>query len=332
MAEQGPTHLLARSQSSPLVEAANDAKRASDHKTLNELDGIRFREVLDQDPRPTFVLDLDSDHLNYSEVKTNIRPVFCNAALRLHVQLLDEITGSNTEGSPTELAQTQYSLFKTWVTSISEFDDSRDIFPQTFSYGGMLWIGFTSKQRWRFVSGIQWSDVPHHLADVSFKHCQGENVEWKAESEDDLLRKKLESSEDMVAPATVTATATVSELPLCVATPQTKLAITSSSLVTSAATFPSDGKRRSSNPTTSGYTSNNTSGSGASITLASPENGVSDWTAKKPRGVLTEHMAFARNTDWGTTPLGGIQERGGREQTSRFDGNRLFWPIQRIME
>jgi hypothetical protein len=303
MAEPQTTHLLARSQYSSLDETANDAKRASDHKTLKELDGIRFREVLDQDPRPAFILDLDSDHLDYSEAKTSIRPVFCNAALRLHDQLLDRITGLDTEDG---LAQTQYSQFESWVTSVSEFDDSRDVFPQTFLYGGMLWTGFTSKQRWRFVSGIQWSDAPHHLADIPFKHRQSKDDKLKAESRDALVRKKLKSSEDTVAPAT--ATAIVSELPLHVAAPQTELTVTSSSLVKSAPTFPNDGKGRSSNLTTSGHTtSNDTSGSGASITLTSPEKGVPDWTAKKPRGALTEHMVFARNIDWGATPLGSME-------------------------
>jgi signal transduction histidine kinase/CheY-like chemotaxis protein len=31
-----------------------------------------------------------------------------------------------------------------------------------------------------------------------------------------------------------------------------------------------------------------------------------DWTAKKPKGRLTQHEEFARSTDWGITPLGSI--------------------------
>lgn len=303
---QTPTPLLWRSRVAPLENPANDDKRAFDHTVLKELDGIVFREVLDQDPRPTFVLDLDSDHLDYSEAKTALRPVFCNAALQLHSWLLDRVTGTSTEGGHTESAQTPYLQFKSWVTGVSEFDDSRDVFPQTLLYEGMLWTGFTCKQRWRFVSGIQWNEATHHVAGIPFTHQPDEGVEWKAESRGALVRKKLRSSEDTMASGTAATAASVSELPLGVATPQTELTIRSSSLVSSAPTFPNDGKGRSSNPTTSGEASNDTSGSGASVTLASPENGVPDWTATKPRGALTEHMEFARNVDWKATPLGSM--------------------------
>ncbi|KAF2447736.1 aerobic respiration control sensor protein arcB [Karstenula rhodostoma CBS 690.94] len=305
MVEPAPTHLLSQSQSAPFEEPAGDAKRAFDHKALKELDGIGFHEVLDQDPRPTFVLDLDSDHLDYTETKTTLRPIFCNAALRLHEQLLGRITGSNVESGHAKSARTPYLHFKSWVTSISDFDDSRDVFPQTFFYEDMLWTGFTSKQRWRFVSGIQWGNATHHVSDISSTHQRSEGVKWQAESRDALVRKKLRPSEDTLAPAIAASAASVSEPPLGVATPQTELTVRSSFLLSSAPTFPNDGKGRSYDPTT-GEASNDTSGSGASITLASPENGVPDWTAAKPQGVLTEHMMFARNVDWITTPLGSM--------------------------
>ncbi|KAK7193706.1 hypothetical protein DPSP01_000261 [Paraphaeosphaeria sporulosa] len=307
MVEPAPTHLLSRSQSAPLEESANDEKRAFDRKALQELDGTAFHEVLDQDPRPTFVLDLDSDHLDYSETKTAIRPIFCNAALRLHDQLLDKITGSGPKSDHPQPAQTPYLRFKSWVTSVSEFDDSRDVYPQTFLHEGMLWTGFTSKQRWRFVSGIQWSDTTNHVADISVIHEEGEGVKGKAEPREALARKKFRSSEDTMAPTTAAAAASTSDPPLGVPTPQTELPLRNSSLISSTPTFPNDSKGRSSNPPTSGEASNDTSGSGASVTLASPESGVPDWTATKPRGSLTEHMVFARNVNWSATPLGSMK-------------------------
>ncbi|KAJ4354374.1 uncharacterized protein N0V89_006109 [Didymosphaeria variabile] len=305
MAESSLSPQLSRSPSSPLGEPANDRRSEFDHEAVKELDAIGFREILDQDPRPTFVLDLDSDYLDYGGIKTSIRPIFCNAALSLHDRLLDRITGSSTEDVQAESTPTSYLQFKSWVTSVSEFDDSRDVFPQTFLYEGMLWTGFTSRQRWRFVSGIQ-SDAPHHVADHSLGPQQAGSMERKAESRAVLVRKTLRSSERTTSTAAAAAAATVSEPPLGVTAPQTALTIRSSTLVSTTPSFPHDGKARSSNPTTSGNTSNNTSTSGASVTLASPEEGVPDWTAAKPRGKLTEHMVFARNVNWAATPLGSI--------------------------
>lgn len=53
-------------------------------------------------------------------------------------------------------------------------------------------------------------------------------------------------------------------------------------------------------------TSVDTSLSSASITLSSPEHVCPDWTASKPKGILTEHLQFARSIDWAATPLGSM--------------------------
>lgn len=40
------------------------------------------------------------------------------------------------------------------------------------------------------------------------------------------------------------------------------------------------------------------------LVLGLPEKAVPDWTVAEPKGVLTEHMKFARSVDWAATPLG----------------------------
>jgi len=65
-----------------------------------ELDALGIREVLDQDSRPTFVLDLDPDEDKHNSLNS-ILPVFCNSALRLHERLLDSVTGKVTDESAT---------------------------------------------------------------------------------------------------------------------------------------------------------------------------------------------------------------------------------------
>jgi hypothetical protein len=98
-----------------------------EREALNELDSIGFSEILEEDSRPTFVLDLDSDSLDFGGTKNDIRPIFCNATLRLHDRLLDAVTvgaHDDAERSPNNAA---YEEFRSWATSVSQFDDSRDV-------------------------------------------------------------------------------------------------------------------------------------------------------------------------------------------------------------
>jgi hypothetical protein len=55
-----------------------------------ELNSIPLKDILDQDSRPTFVLDLDSDSVDYGLRKDELRPIFSNFALRLHETLLEK--------------------------------------------------------------------------------------------------------------------------------------------------------------------------------------------------------------------------------------------------
>ena len=283
----------------PAAELADHSLRDSDNEALTELSTISLCEFLDQDPRPTFVLDLDSDHLDYGETKQSIRPIFCNAALRLHDRLLDSVTGLSTEADVNTQNRTLFTQFKTWATGVSEFDDSRDVFPQTFLYQGLLWTGSTTRQRWRLVSGIQWHGLPHN--------SHGELFGQQHPLKDAIVEKKApnEPAKGLgSAVATTAATVIASEPQSKTARSDVELTVRSSTLVSSSQTYPEDKNGRTSNPPTSGSASNDTSGSGASIPLASPSEGVPDWTAETPQGVLTEHMIFARNVNWSATPLG----------------------------
>jgi hypothetical protein len=130
-------------------------------EAFDELDKLSLREILDQDSRPTFVIDLDPDYA----VGYSIQPVFCNAALRTHDQLRDSIGGATDRSVATEglSGPTTYEDFRVWATGVSRHNDSKDVFPLTLHYQALLWTGFTVRQRWRIISGnalFQTSDIP----------------------------------------------------------------------------------------------------------------------------------------------------------------------------
>ncbi|CAI4212139.1 unnamed protein product [Parascedosporium putredinis] len=120
--------------------------------SLAEFSSLSIVEVLDQDSRPTFVIDLDPDE-GITVGSRRIQPVFCNAALRLHEKLFDTVTGKAPDDALHDADKPSYEDFSSWATGVTRFDSSRDVFPQSFIFRDMLWTGSTVRQRWRLVSG-----------------------------------------------------------------------------------------------------------------------------------------------------------------------------------
>lgn len=249
-------------------------KDAAESGVLEELDRLTLREILDGDSRPTFVIDLDSDHAAIGNDHT-ICPVFSNAALKLHDKLLDSVTGATDQPLTVEGQRTTtHTGFKEWATSTSKFEKSKDVFPLTFHYQGLLWTGSTIRQRWRIISGnalYQTSDIPRGgLQGDPSSHFRSHTNELK-----------------MSDPMQEVATAV---------TIQTKASRPAIGVQAEAASV-----------VLSKNTSEDIPRSGSSVTLATPDNAVPDWTVPNLTGTISEHVAFARTIDWARTPLGSME-------------------------
>ncbi|KAF2690986.1 aerobic respiration control sensor protein arcB [Lentithecium fluviatile CBS 122367] len=278
-------------QNTPLAVLTKDPQDHIDREALGELDGIGFCEILDQDSRPTLVLDLDSDHLDF-RAGNELRPIFCNAALRLHDRLLESVTGGDGNVAADASDNAAYLEFRSWATSVSEFDDSRDVFPLTLLYRHMLWTGSTIRKRWRVISGNQCYDVSYLPQGDLHGASPGDSGVTTS-------RQKSPPTPCPIAPIEATTGKPPGATTRSIASTLRSTLVSSRPLQLS--------KKHSANDTnkTSGGTSSYTTNSGASITLSSsPEHGVPDWTVAQPQGSLTEHMSFARNVDWAATPLG----------------------------
>lgn len=257
--------------SSPDATPLESPQSAQEDEAFSELDRLTLREILDSDSRPTFVIDLDPDYA-FGET---IRPVFCNSALRSHDRLLDSVTGTTDENVADEgLGGTAtYREYRDWATGISRFNDSRDVFPLTLHYQGLLWTGSTIRQRWRIISGnalFQTSDIPRG-------NLQGDpSTTFQPEPKESKIANPVKEL------ASAAAVQTNDIIPMAVQ------------------------KSESASVSLSKNTSKDTSGSGSSVTLATPDNAVPDWTVAQlePSGIISEHIAFVRKVDWGSTPLG----------------------------
>ena len=263
---------------------------------VDELSALGLKEVLDQDPRPTFVLDLDPDD-GAPDTLSAIAPVFCNAALRLHERLFDAIVGrdpKDAKGLPAADDETAtYEDFKTWATGVTKFDDSKDVFPLSLVYGGLLWTGSTVRKRWRFISGNHMWKANVPLRDLSA------GPPGEVSTGGVLVEHGLEKPTPPKPQQQATDNSTT----------YTDLSTT---LVSSRQQEQQQFQQQLKpfNYTKNSGSSDDTGGSSQSrnsITLATPEKAVADWTVADPQGFLSPHLQFARKVKWDSTPLGPME-------------------------
>lgn len=269
-------------------------------RSLDELNGIGIKEVLEQDSRPTFILDLDPDDLNAVVSTETLIPLFCNEALRCHHRLLGEIMGDSEDATQLEHDEHNSKGFRAWATSVTKFDDSRDIYPLTYLHLGMLWTGSTVRKRWRLISGNQCYRLPGvpvgdlssgPPAEISTGGYALEQASQKSVGGRMSASKGQSYSPGLQALATQSFTEFKPD--------ETK--DTASTTLNSEKQQLARIKMDKHSSRSSSYA--DTRNPSPYITLTAPKDGVPDWTVKKPRGMLSDHVVFARSIDWASTSL-----------------------------
>ncbi|KAF3017777.1 hypothetical protein E8E14_008411 [Neopestalotiopsis sp. 37M] len=235
-----------------------------------EFGGLDVCEILDQDSRPTFVLDLDPDF--HVPVPSNgLDPIFCNSALRLHERLSDVIIGNRGQVEPNTGAT--YQDFRSWAIGFTQHDDSRDCFPLSFLYADMLWTGSTVRKRWRLISGNLWNPgLPIRELSLSSSRPSRDSSELSASK------------------------------PSVVATVDSNVNTAPTKESSRQATNQNSGTNPKDIVTNSSSTGD--SSQSKRLVLAAPAKACPDWTEPRPKGVISAHIAYARSVRWETTPLG----------------------------
>ncbi|TQN70603.1 Hybrid signal transduction histidine kinase K [Colletotrichum shisoi] len=152
------SHRPVRSGSTPgssSLSSSADATLPSSTKSPNSqtlpqglhiLRGVGVVELLEQDERPTFIIDL-ANPVNIQ--KTGLHLLYANAALRASAGILELLS---VEGDDTS-NNTDYVNFKSWTTSFVLNHESLDVCLPSHKYGGITWTCSTLRKRFRFVSG-----------------------------------------------------------------------------------------------------------------------------------------------------------------------------------
>ena len=135
-----------------------DRVAAASNRVPQALYDIGIIELLEQDGRPTFILDLQEDTDMDS---LQLQPVFCNPSLRSVTHLQDIVTGKAVANSHTSLYEpNKYSDFREWASSLPEHDNLADGYMPNLLYNGLLWSCAPLRKRWRIISASGVSHAP----------------------------------------------------------------------------------------------------------------------------------------------------------------------------
>ena len=107
-------------------------------------------ELLEQDERPTFVLDLAEQSITDPGP---LKIVFANAAMRVARGVLDTVSGITAQESPSLAIGTPFSGFKSWCTSYIKGHEPRDVVLPSFKFAGAMWNSSNLQKRFRVFRG-----------------------------------------------------------------------------------------------------------------------------------------------------------------------------------
>ena len=122
---------------------------------LNALNQIGVIELLEQDERPTFILDLSDQH-NFEPGP--LRILYANASLKAMPHILERITGIAGQESPSLTVTTVFSDFKAWTMSFVKDRQSLDVVLPSFFYAGATWTTCSLRKRFRLIKGSPGSE------------------------------------------------------------------------------------------------------------------------------------------------------------------------------
>jgi hypothetical protein len=137
-------------RSSLAPTASPDAREKSD--PLRILGSIGIVELLEQDERPTFIVDT-GDFANYMPESSSLQILFSNSALRQDSSIWELVAGK-PPGSPADhdIAHATQQ-FRGWLLSTAVHGANSSASPSPVEHGGIVWTCYTLRKRLRVVSG-----------------------------------------------------------------------------------------------------------------------------------------------------------------------------------
>ena len=294
---------------------------ARDSDPLRLLGSVGIVELLEQDNRPTFIVDI-GDQANYAP-DARLQIIFANSALRSSPHMWELVAGklpASLSDDPTMHASNQ---FKGWLLSTVIQGERLDVNPPPVEHGSMVWSCYTLRKRLRVVSAAPpWaaaSSIPSTSASQEFglpSSSSGPNFAMGVEASP----VPVHEPQDYFGP-TVPSVATTAEASDQDPTPLPENIVDMAEAEDDiASVVPFQRPSKLDLPLINGhpsFTNECVLRAQASADVdpfrrvpsppAYQDGGFFDWTRLSLSPSLPRHIQFARSTDWASTPLGPIE-------------------------
>ncbi|QIW97478.1 hypothetical protein AMS68_002996 [Peltaster fructicola] len=276
-----------------------ESSSGRDHIGANasaHLNSIGIIELLEQDDRPTFIVDL-SDSINYGPGA--LHPLFTNLSLRSVDGLSEYIAGTSSgEQSPDA---TTFIQFKSWLLSATINGESLNVCLPPFTYAGMSWSCSTLRKRLRIISG---AFVQATQTRASTNHASIRSSSSRVPSASTVVQESSDYfGEDMPVTGSAPTSAGVVSSIEAPKTADTRVESPPSNDLVDTTTSPTVGSSAQISPNIRGYIENVHN----SIGLPVEDLPSFDWTRIPISDTMPPHVLFARSVDWAATSLGPIE-------------------------
>lgn len=297
--------------------------------TVSLLSQVGVIEFLEQDERPTFILDL-AEQSNYEPGPLKI--IFANEALRASPLILEMISGRAGQASPGLTATSAFSDFKAWSMSYVKDHESLDVALPSFFHAGVTWTSCSLRRRFRVIKSNPDSaktSLPSNPPSMGFpsSSSQGKEDEIFVATPVERVQGVEEEPQDYFGNAGVSVSVIDQRTSIGLhprdlsgqlnepgRQPQLKQ---KASMRNGRHELPIRSTSKPDSITSSPHSSRN----GEAILRAAcagdldhfdiyPQNelGFFDWTRLPNSPALPRHIQFTRSVDWASTPLGPIEQ------------------------
>ncbi|GAB7353225.1 hypothetical protein MBLNU459_g3744t2 [Dothideomycetes sp. NU459] len=300
--------------------------------TVSSLGSIGIIELLDQDERPTIIVDL-GDSANYGTGP--IRPLFANASMRSYHGLLDVVSGlAEHDASPDSPHAKSFVQFKSWLLSAAVNGESLNVCLPSFLFADMGWSCSTLRKRLRIISGTYSVgaaqrgslSVPTTLSLPTRSAASASNPPTSAHSllgptiqeepqdyfgsaaPPPQVEKSDKTSSGPASGEVLPSTEPIDNRDAGLADPGYPLVPASVATSSSAAISAASGSHASLVPGDVAPARPKANADWSNGSLVDMTEGPSfDWTRLSATDTMPPHIQFARNVDWASTALGPIE-------------------------
>lgn len=289
----------------------------------NALHSIGILELLEQDERPTFIVDL-GERQNYGPGPLHL--AFSNMSLRSYEGMLALVSGtSSNDESPGVKAFLQ---FKSWLLSAAVNGESLNVCLPPFNFANMTWSCSTLRKRLRIISGAFNSPPPTATAamrvSVPPATSLPDALEYKSSPEPADYFGQIGAASKMASGGSSGSTADVmstieehqSSTFVAEGNGEARILVPRGLDLQPVTDLLPSGTAYVPPLSTPGSVASNTAGrenfstdrsSARTINIVPGDSASFDWTRLPVSSSMPEHIQFARSVDWASTSLGPIE-------------------------